>query len=82
MEVGEYAFDVPYGNSWILVHFRVEDRPDDLGLLQMLEQGELREAEIMSDVYDYEMDLSVTGVMMLEPTKKVMKKPTYKVTKK
>ena len=63
MEVGEYAFDVPYGNSWILVHFRVEDRPDDLGLLQMLEQGELREAETMSDVYDYEMDLSVTGVM-------------------
>ena len=45
------------------MHFRVEDRPDDLGLLQMLEQGELREAETMSDVYDYEMDLSVTGVM-------------------
>lgn len=63
MAPGEYAFDVPYGNEWILVTFTVEDRADDIGMLQMLSQGELQNAEINPDIYTYEMELTLTSLM-------------------
>lgn len=63
MEVGEYAFDLPYDGGWILVRFTVLDRPEDLGLLQMLSQSNLIPAELDADIYTYEMNLSFDGVM-------------------
>lgn len=63
MEPGEYAFDVPYDGAWILVRFTIDDRVDDLGLLQILAQGEIVEAEIMPETYTYETEMTYSSVM-------------------
>ena len=63
MEVGEYAFDVPYNDGWILVRFEILDRPEDLGMLQLLNSSNIKESTIYNDIYSFEMNMTFDQVI-------------------
>ena len=59
---GEYAFDVPYGNSWLLYIFSVENS-EIYSEIQMNEVSAITQNDNAESVYSYFVEMENTGSM-------------------
>ena len=63
LEPGLYGFDVLYGVEWLLAILQIEDRTDDLGLMQCLVQTDDTGTYLLPDVYSGVLVYTLDSVM-------------------
>ena len=63
LEPGLYGFDVLYDDEWLLAILQIEDRTDDLGLMQCLVQTDDTGTYLLPDVYSGVLVYTLDSVM-------------------